>query len=71
MYYTCWIPYTVLIIWEVIPGADPSQWLYTIASNVAIANSSMSFVIYYMTVPSSKETFHKLIKAHDRPTQGE
>ena len=71
MYYTCWIPYTVLIIWEAIPGADPSPWLYTIALNVAIANSSMSFVIYYMTVQSSIKTFHKLIKAYDRPTQGE
>lgn len=46
MYYICWVPYMVLIIWEAIPGANPSPWLYTIATNFAIANSSIWALLY-------------------------
>lgn len=54
LYYVCWVPILIAILWRWLTVRDPPDVYTLIAYQVLMLNSSMSFCIYTFTLPGFK-----------------
>lgn len=70
LYYCCWLPVTIQILWNSLPGCESPDWIDAVTLNTLVANSGMSFIIYSAHLPlfqrQLKTTFGKWNKLPNR-----
>ena len=59
LYYMCWSPIVVNLIWNVAPGSNPPAWFEVVTGSSITLNSGMSAIIYGTSLEAFRKTFRQ------------
>lgn len=66
VYYLCWTPIGIWLFWGMASDSQPPGYYTFFATHIVVANSGMSFPIYFVTLPKFREKFLSLIRRKNR-----